>query len=131
MCIRDSSPYYTTLEHFYKYCRQYKGLCVPQNYSLTYSTGDQKEFLSSENNRRSQVRAKEKSFFANDDEEEPHQTSFKIIEAPPSPEKVKLQEKFLQQLKEKPKPKPKDESRTAIEAPKFFEIKPIPKVESK
>ena len=36
------APYYTSLEHFYKNAREYKGLCVPQNYALTYGTGDQK-----------------------------------------------------------------------------------------
>ena len=39
--IKDM-PYYTTLEYFYKNLREYKGLCVPQNHSLSYSTGDQK-----------------------------------------------------------------------------------------
>lgn len=39
-------PYYTSLEHFYKHAREYKGLCVPQNYALNYSSGDQKDFLS-------------------------------------------------------------------------------------
>jgi len=36
------APNYTTLEHFYKYAREYKGLCIPQNYALTLSTGDHK-----------------------------------------------------------------------------------------
>lgn len=48
--IREN-PLYSSLEHFYKNAREYKGLCVPQNFALTYSSGDQKEFLSTENNK--------------------------------------------------------------------------------
>ena len=44
-------PYYTSLEYFYKNCREYKGLCVPLCYSLIYSSADMKEFLSNENNK--------------------------------------------------------------------------------
>lgn len=65
--IREN-PNYTTLEHFYKYSREYKGLCVPQNYSLNYSSGDHKEFLSNENNRADKSPEKSKNYFIDDEE---------------------------------------------------------------
>lgn len=36
------TPFYTSLEHFYKNFREYKGLCIPQSFSFNYCSGDQK-----------------------------------------------------------------------------------------
>lgn len=96
MQLREA-PHYTSLEHFYKNAREYKGLTVPQNYALTYTSGDHKEFLSNENNRTDKSAGHRYNDYFINDEEEYGDPSFKTID--PSPEKVKHRAKKISPLK--------------------------------
>jgi hypothetical protein len=74
--------------------REYKGLAIPQNYALTYTSGDVKEFLSSEDVRGEKSESsKKKIYFQEEDEEDSASASFKEIAA--SPDKVKLNKSLI------------------------------------
>ena len=44
--VLRETPYHTSMEHFYKHAREYKGLAIPQNYQLTYHSSQHKDYHS-------------------------------------------------------------------------------------